>query len=70
VALTNAEKQRNYRQRLKAKQPPAPDFVDHPQLGRMMTLAAALRDCADDPMLRSELLARAEASERAIDEEE
>jgi hypothetical protein len=69
VALTPAEKQRRYRERLKAKQPKrvVPDFVDHPIYGRVMTLASVQRDCADLPWLQGEVMARAAKAEAALE---
>ena len=68
MALTPAEKQRRYRERLKAKQPKrvVPDFVVHPIYGRVMTLASARRDCAL-PWLQGEVMARAAKAEAALE---
>jgi hypothetical protein len=69
MALTAAEKQRRYRERLKAKRPirVIPDFVDDPYFGRVMTLAGAMKDCP--PAMRGQLLAEARAQERALEAE-
>jgi hypothetical protein len=44
-----------------------PDFVEHPFFGRVMTLEGAMKDCADVPWLRAELMAQAAADEAALE---
>jgi hypothetical protein len=65
MALTNAERQRRWREKQRAKQRAAPRPV-HPVFGPMMTLEEALLG-VDDPVLYAQAVAQFNADAAAVE---